>query len=90
MLRSPLVIFRATWSPSTLLVLPSPKVTTSTASAPLVEIHHTRSVEAVGKIDQIDRKKCLERVQENFTIDCMVAGYEKVYAEIFRRQEQKK
>jgi hypothetical protein len=28
-------------------------------------------------------------VQENFTIDCMAAGYEKVYEEIFRRQEQK-
>jgi glycosyltransferase involved in cell wall biosynthesis len=45
--------------------------------------------EAVGKIDQIDRKKCLQRVQENFTIDCMVSKYEKVYEEIFRRQEQK-
>ncbi|MHC4726990.1 MAG: glycosyltransferase family 4 protein [Planctomycetota bacterium] len=48
------------------------------------------AVEAVGKIDQIDRKKCLRRVEENFTIDCMAAGYEKVYEEIFRREEQKK
>ncbi|MDT8300123.1 MAG: glycosyltransferase family 4 protein [Sedimentisphaerales bacterium] len=48
------------------------------------------AVEAVGKIDQIDRKKCRRRVEENFTIDCMAAGYEKVYEEIFRRQEQKK
>ncbi len=48
------------------------------------------AVEAVGKIDQIDRKKCLQRVEENFTIDCMAAGYEKVYEEIFRREEQKK
>ncbi len=47
------------------------------------------AVEAVNKIDQIDRKKCLQRVQENFTIDCMVAGYEKVYEEIFRREAQK-
>jgi glycosyltransferase involved in cell wall biosynthesis len=46
------------------------------------------AVEAVGKLDLIDRKKCLKRVQENFTIDRMVAGYEKVYEEIFRRQEQ--
>ena len=44
------------------------------------------AVEAVGKLDLIDRRKCLERVQENFTIDCMVAGYEKVYEEIFRRE----
>jgi glycosyltransferase involved in cell wall biosynthesis len=48
------------------------------------------AVEAVGKIDRIDRKKCLQRVQENFTIDCMAAGYEKVYEEIFRREAQKK
>jgi len=47
------------------------------------------AVEAVGKLDRIDRKKCLQRVQKNFTIDRMVAGYEKVYEEIFRREEQK-
>ena len=47
------------------------------------------AAEAVGKIDRIDRKKCLQRVQENFTIDKMVEGYEKVYAEIFRREAQK-
>ncbi|UCG56026.1 MAG: glycosyltransferase family 4 protein [Phycisphaerales bacterium] len=44
------------------------------------------AVEAVGEIDKIDRKKCLQRVQDNFTIDRMVAGYEKVYEEIFRRE----
>ncbi|MHC4482850.1 MAG: glycosyltransferase, partial [Planctomycetota bacterium] len=48
------------------------------------------AVEAVDKIDQIDRKKCRQRVEENFTIDCMVSNYEKVYEEIFRREEQKK
>lgn len=48
------------------------------------------AVEAVGKIERIDRRKCRRRVEENFTIDCMVAGYEKVYEEIFRREEQKK
>ena len=44
------------------------------------------AVDAVGKIDSIDRKKCRQRVEENFTIDCMVSGYEKVYEEIFRRE----
>ncbi len=44
------------------------------------------AVEAVGKIDSIDRKKCRQRVEENFTIDKMVEGYEKVYEEIFRRE----
>jgi glycosyltransferase involved in cell wall biosynthesis len=48
------------------------------------------AVEAVSKIDQIDRKKCRRRVEENFTINCMAAGYERVYEEIFRREEQKK
>ncbi|MHC4641370.1 MAG: glycosyltransferase family 4 protein [Planctomycetota bacterium] len=47
------------------------------------------AVATVGKVDSIDRKKCLQRVEENFTIDRMVAGYEKVYEEIFRRQAQK-
>jgi len=48
------------------------------------------AVEAVDKIDSIDRKKCRQHVEENFTIDCMVSGYEKVYEEIFRRETQKK
>jgi glycosyltransferase involved in cell wall biosynthesis len=48
------------------------------------------AVAAVGKIDGIDRKKCLQRVEENFTIDKMVSGYEKVYEEIFRRESQNK
>jgi len=48
------------------------------------------AVEAVTKIDRIDRNKCRQRVEENFTIDKMVEGYEKVYAEIFRREAQKK
>jgi len=48
------------------------------------------AVEAVDKIEQIDRKKCRQRVEENFTIDGMVSKYEKVYEEIFRREAQKK
>jgi len=47
------------------------------------------AVKAVGKIDSIDRKKCREHVEQNFTIDKMVEGYEKVYEEIFRREAQK-
>ncbi len=47
------------------------------------------AVEAVGKIDSIDRKKCREHVEESFTIDRMVEGYEKVYEEIFKREAQK-
>jgi len=47
------------------------------------------AVEAVAKIELIDRKKCRQRVEENFTIDKMVEGYEKVYAEIFRREAKR-
>ena len=49
-----------------------------------------QAVEAVGKIDRIDRRKCRRRVEDNFTIDRMVSAYEKVYAEIFRREAQNK
>jgi glycosyltransferase involved in cell wall biosynthesis len=48
--------------------------------------------EAVGvldKINDIDRKKCRQRVEENFSIPRMVAEYEKVYEKIFRLEEQK-
>jgi len=48
------------------------------------------AVKAVGKIDLIDRKRCRQHVEENFTIDLMVEGYERVYAEIFRREAEKK
>ncbi len=49
-----------------------------------------QAAEVVGKIDSIERKKCRQRVEENFTIDSMVAGYEKVYDQIFRQEAQKK
>jgi glycosyltransferase involved in cell wall biosynthesis len=49
-----------------------------------------QAVDAVRKTDQIDRRKCRRRVEENFTIDSMVAAYEKVYEEIFRREAAKR
>jgi len=48
------------------------------------------AVRAVEKIPLIDRKKCRQRVEENFTVDIMVSNYEKVYEEIFIREAQKK
>ncbi len=47
------------------------------------------AVRAVRMIDEIDRMRCRQRVEENFTIDRMVAGYEKVYEEIFGREAKK-
>ena len=48
-----------------------------------------QAVKAIRRIHRIDRTQCRQRVEENFTIDCMVSGYEKVYEEIFRREAEK-
>jgi glycosyltransferase involved in cell wall biosynthesis len=48
------------------------------------------AVAAVRKIDRIDRRECRRRVEENFTIDRMAAGYERVYEEIFRREANRR
>lgn len=45
----------------------------------------SEAVKAVAKLPQIDRTACRRRVEANFTMDHMVAGYEKVYEEIFNR-----
>lgn len=38
--------------------------------------------EAVKRIGEIDRRACRKHVEENFTVDRMVEGYEKVYKKI--------
>ncbi|MHC4060320.1 MAG: glycosyltransferase family 4 protein [Planctomycetota bacterium] len=48
------------------------------------------AVQALDKIGDIDRRQCRKRVEENFTIDCMVSKYERVYEQIFRSEEEKK
>jgi len=47
------------------------------------------AVEAVKKIDTINRAACRKRVEEKFSIPTMVKAYEKVYAEIFKIEDQK-
>jgi glycosyltransferase involved in cell wall biosynthesis len=42
-----------------------------------------QAVQALGRIDAIDRKVCRRRVQERFSIETMVEAYEKVYRTIF-------
>lgn len=49
-----------------------------------------QAVQAVKKIDSIDRATCRHRVEENFSIPVMVEKYEKVYLDIFELQEEKK
>ena len=48
------------------------------------------AVKALDKLDRIDRRECRRRVEKNFSIPKMVSEYEKVYEEIFRREEEKK
>ena len=41
------------------------------------------AVRALGRIPEINRQACRRRVQQNFSIDTMVEGYERVYSTIF-------
>ena len=41
------------------------------------------AVRAVGRISEIDRSACRSRVQQYFSIETMVEGYERVYSTIF-------
>jgi glycosyltransferase involved in cell wall biosynthesis len=43
----------------------------------------TEAIRAVGRISEIDRSDCRSRVQEHFSIEKMVDGYERVYSTIF-------
>jgi glycosyltransferase involved in cell wall biosynthesis len=47
------------------------------------------AVKAVPRIQSIKRSACRRRVENHFTIEHMVAGYESVYEEIFRRESMK-
>jgi glycosyltransferase involved in cell wall biosynthesis len=49
----------------------------------------SEAVDALERVDEIDRDTCRQRVQENFSIDTMVAGYEKVYRKIFELEGQR-
>lgn len=44
------------------------------------------AVRAVKKIDQIDRRMCRKRVEENFSVQKMVDEYEKLYYEIIAKE----
>ena len=43
----------------------------------------TEAVAALGRLSEIDRGACRKRVRQNFSIDTMVEGYERVYSTIF-------
>ncbi len=46
-------------------------------------------VGAIKKIETIDRKKCRERVEKNFTVEKMADGYEKIYREVIKKYKKK-
>src|SRR5580765_2435787 len=46
------------------------------------------AVRALGRIPEIDRRACRSRVQQNFSINTMVDGYERVYSTIFDLEEK--
>ncbi len=48
----------------------------------------SQMIEAVKKIDKIDRAVCRKRVEEKFTIDKMVEGYEAVYREVISKRHR--
>ena len=43
----------------------------------------TEAAQALGRISDIDRRACRSRVQQFFSIESMVEGYERVYSTIF-------
>ena len=48
-----------------------------------------QAVQALGRLPEIDRLACRQRVEQLFSIDTMVAAYERVYATIFEREAKK-
>ena len=41
------------------------------------------AVQVLGRLGEIDRRACGQRVQRCFSIETMVEGYERVYGRIF-------
>jgi glycosyltransferase involved in cell wall biosynthesis len=47
------------------------------------------AVRALGHVGEIDRCACRARVQQNFSIETMVDGYERVYRLVFDLQAKR-
>jgi glycosyltransferase involved in cell wall biosynthesis len=47
------------------------------------------AVQALYRLPEIDRAVCREHVQERFSVESMVAGYERVYEKIFALETQR-
>jgi glycosyltransferase involved in cell wall biosynthesis len=49
----------------------------------------TEAVEALKRLGEINRTTCREHVQQSFSIDSMVDGYERVYRKIFELEKKR-
>ena len=49
----------------------------------------SEAVRAIGRVAEIDRRACRNRVQQRFSIETMVEGYERVYSTIFDLEAKK-
>jgi glycosyltransferase involved in cell wall biosynthesis len=47
------------------------------------------AVRALERTSEIDRSACRQRVQQCFSMETMVAGYEQVYSTIFDLEKQR-
>jgi glycosyltransferase involved in cell wall biosynthesis len=47
------------------------------------------AVHALERLPEIDRSACRERVEQCFSVESMVEGYERVYSTIFDREEKR-
>jgi hypothetical protein len=50
----------------------------------------TEAVRALERIPEINRRACRSRVQQHFSIETMVDGYERVYSTIFNLEAKKR
>ncbi len=50
----------------------------------------SEAAEAVKRVGDVDPAACRERVRRRFSIDTMVASYERVYAKIFELEQEKR
>jgi glycosyltransferase involved in cell wall biosynthesis len=49
-----------------------------------------QAVQALGRLAEIDRRACRQRVERRFSIATMVAAYEHVYATIFELESKRR
>ena len=52
-----------------------------------MEMAHTRKT--LERVPEIDRRACRRRVEQCFSIETMVTGYEQVYQKIFEMETNK-